>query len=580
MKDFSVICKRCHNLSLSDIMPVMKQQILQQILDAVKALNLETTDQDLKKIQIEYPEPTLGDYSSNVALILSKVAKTNPKDLAEQIIGKLDKSGFESVEVAGPGFINFKLRNETVLEMLSEDQKPQKISSEKILLEYFQPNIAKPLHVGHLRTAILGDAIKRSLIYLGHGVESDTHMGDWGTQFGFLIHAYKKYGHEINIDADPVNELNKLYIRINQEAEDDPSVREQAKQEFVKLEQGDKENREIWKKFVDWSVQKFLQINDLMDILPFDHHWPESFYEDKMPAVLDKLKKQNLIKESQGAQIVDLEEQKLGVAIIVKSDGGTTYLLRDLATFIFAKQEGFKKHFYVVDNRQSLHYKQLFAILKLMGEMSEEEGLHIDYGFISFKGQALSTRKGNMVTADEVLRTTEEKVAKIINEKNPELSNKEEAIKSISKGALKYYDLSHNRHSDYEFDWDEALDFEGNSGPYLQYTYARLSSILRKVGDASGSPSSELTPTEHQLALETTRLPDIVTDSMREFLPNVTASYLYSLANLANRFYHESPVAAETDESKKAMRIVLIKKVRSVLAQGLDLLGIKTLEEM
>jgi arginyl-tRNA synthetase len=562
-------------------MSLMKQQIYSKIIEAVNKLDIEVTAQDLKKIQIEYPETSMGDFSSNAALILSKVAKLSPKDLAKKILEQLNKDEFQSVEVAGPGFINFKLKNEQLLVFLVAEQRPTlPTKSEKILVEYFQPNIAKPLHIGHLDTAIIGDAIKRSLIYLGHHVESDTHMGDWGTQFGLLILAYKKYGQE-EVAQDPVNKLNEYYIKINQEIEQDASIREEGKQEFVKLEQGDEENRKIWKQFVDWSMEKFLTINDLMGILPFDHHWPESFYEDKMPAILNDLKAKGLLVESQGAQIVNLEDQGLGVAVIVKSDGGTTYLLRDLATYRFRKEQGFEKQLYVVDSRQSHHYHQLFAILKMTNDITtDEEAKHIDYGFITFKGEALSTRKGNMVLAHDVISEAQAKVTKIIEEKNPDLNNKAQAVEAIAKGALKYYLLSHNRHSDIEFDWDEALDFEGNSGPYLQYTYARLSSIIRKVGEESVEPSNELTATEHQLAVEVTKLPDIVLSSMQEHLPNVLTNYLYGLANLSNKFYHESPVLAETDAGKKALRLALIKKVREVLSTGLDLLGILTPQEM
>jgi arginyl-tRNA synthetase len=562
-------------------MALMKRQILADLLTAVQKLKLSDFREEIGKIEIEYPDAALGDYSTNAALVLAKVAKTSPKQLAEQIVEKLDKSKFAKIEVAGPGFINFKLSDEAVVASLTKEVEKQLPEvDDLILVEYFQPNIAKPLHIGHLRTAIIGDSIKRMLMYLGRKVESDTHMGDWGTQFGLLILAYRKYGNAEDVAKDPITKLNEYYIKINQDAESDPSVHEAGKQEFVKLEQGDEESRNVWKQFVDWSMEKFLAINDLMDILPFDHHWPESFFEDKMPEILEELKSKGLLVESQVAQIVNLEDQGLGIAVIVKSDGGTTYLLRDLATFQFRKKEGFAKQLYVVDNRQSHHYRQLFAILKMLGEMQEGEGSHVDYGFISFKGEALSTRKGNMVLAHEVIAQAEQKVAEIIEQKNPELANKGQVIKAVAKGALKYYDLSHNRRSDYEFDWDEALDFQGNSGPYLQYTYARLSSVLRKVGEVPMAPVFEMSPTEHQLAVETTKIADMVEASVQDYLPNVLANYLYGLANLANRFYHESPVASETDETKKALRVALIKKTRSVLAEGLGLLGISVLEEM
>ncbi|MEO8065604.1 MAG: arginine--tRNA ligase [Candidatus Doudnabacteria bacterium] len=544
---------------------LMREKIAQQVLAAVGSLGIKPTDEQKAKITVTYPDFKLGDYSSNAALILSREAKLKPLDLANKIVGKLDKGMFEKADAVAPGFINFKL---ILPELQSTTYNLQPKTEGKILLEYFQPNIAKPLHIGHLETAIIGDTIKRQLLYMGKTVESDTHMGDWGTQFGYLILAYKKFG-EVN---------DKLYAQLNA----DDSQKEAAKHEFVKLEQGDVENRKIWQQLVEASMKEFLKINDLMDILRFEHHWPESFYEDKMPVVLEDLKQKKLLVESQGAQIVDLEQEKLGVAIIVKSDGGTTYLLRDLATFLFVKKEGFTKHLYVVDNRQSLHYKQLFSILKSMGKFEENEGIHIDYGFISFKGQALSTRKGNMVLAQDVIAQAEEKVSKIIAEKNPDLKNKQEVIKAVTKGALKYFILKHNRHSDIEFDWNEVLDFEGDSGPYLQYAYARMASILRKAGNLeSGIWNLEsITPTERQILFQSSILSEIVSDATKDYLPNILANYLYGFAKLLNKFYHESPVTQEKDEKVRNFRLALVSNAKATLGKGLDLLGIKALEEM
>lgn len=550
---------------------MLKQKIQRLIEDALTSLGITIPETHKSKITLNYPDSKLGDYASNVALILAKTVGIPPPELAEKIVDKIDKQIFESVEIAGAGFINFKLKINELLKLETFNLKPK--TEGKILLEYFQPNIAKPLHIGHLETAIIGDTIKRQLQYVGQKVESDTHMGDWGTQFGYLILIYKKHG---KVDE-------KLYSELNNAAESDPSIHESAKLEFAKLEKGDEENRKIWKSIVEESVKEFLKINEVMDILPFDHHWPESFYEDKMPAVVAELKKKKILVESQGAQIVNLEDQGLGIAIIIKSDGSTTYLLRDLATFVFAKKQGFKKHLYVVDNRQSHHYRQLFAILKLMGEMKEEEGTHIDYGFVSFKGEALSTRKGNMILALDVINQAEEKVGKIIQEKNPDLKNKKDVIKAVTKGALKYFILKHNRHSDIEFDWDQVLDFEGDSGPYLQYAYARLSSILRKAGKAGIGYSLDhitITPTERELLFKLSILPEIVEESLKDYLPNILANYLYNLATLINKFYHESPVTQEKNDQVKNFRLTLISKAKETLSQGMELLGITALEEM
>jgi arginyl-tRNA synthetase len=545
----------------------MRTKIQQLILNALEKLQIQPSEQELTKLKIEYPDYTHGDYSSNVALIMAKQAKTNPKQLAEKIIENLDQKDFESVTVAGPGFINFRIKTAQLLQPTTYNLQPK--PKGKALVEYFQPNIAKPLHIGHMRTAVIGDAIKRMLLYTGAQAESDTHMGDWGTQFGYLILIKKKFG---EVSEQRYAELNK-----------DESMRELAKQEFVKLEQNDKENREIWKNLVEESVKKFMAFAQAFGLSEFEHHWPESFYEDKMSEVVKKLKSKKLLKSSQGAQIVDLEKQNLGVAIILKSDGGTTYLLRDLATFIYAKQQDFSQHLYVVDNRQSLHYKQLFATLQLMGEIpNEHEGVHVNYGFISFKGEVLSTRKGNMVLVDDLLAQAQEKVAKIIQEKNPDLKNKDKAIKTVALGALKYFDLKHNRHSDIEFNWDEVLDFEGDSGPYIQYAYTRLASIIRKAEGHVTRNMYHVTPTatERQILFRVSIFNEIVADSVREYLPNILANYLYNLATLSNKFYHESPVLQETDEGLKAFRLSLVQSAKETIFQGLDLLGISVLEEM
>ncbi len=549
------------------------------VVAAAEALGIQITEDQKSKITVSCPDSKLGDYATNAALILAKDANLTPSELADKLITNLQSEEFEKIEKAGPGFINFTLKNDYLIKLIQEKPEPA-VRSEKILLEYFQPNIAKPLHIGHLENAIIGDAISRMLKFLGHHIESDTHMGDWGTQFGFLILAYKKYGTP-NIEVDPIPELNKLYIKINEESEKDPAIREQAKLEFVNLERGDATNRAIWKKFVDWSMEKFLSINELMNIQQFDHHWPESFYEDKMPRILIELKSKGLLKESQGAQIVDLESQGLGVALIIKSDGGTTYLLRDLATFVYRKSLGFSKQLYVIDIRQAHAFKQLFAILKLLGHIENDEAIHIDYGFMSFKGAVLSTRKGNMVLAEDVINQAKEKVSKIITEKNPNLPDIPLVTTAVAQGAVKYFVLSHNRHSDIEFDWDKALDFEGNSGPYLQYTHARLASILRKAESKGNFISgAKISPTERELMFKVSILGEIVEESMADYLPNVLANYLYDLATTINKFYHESPVINETDEMQKNFRLALVAQVKQIFARALDLLGIDALDEM
>ena len=581
----------------------MKDQIRQLIQSVIEKLYPEQKD---LVFSVDYaPSNIDADFASNAAMILAKKMGKKPMEVAEEIksdlsapiTGHLPSPGEKGVgvTVAVPGFLNFKLPAEALLGNLREIiQKGEEYgltptkSKEKILMEYFQPNIAKPLHVGHMRSAIIGDSLFRIQKFLGAAVESDTHMGDWGTQFGLLLYAYKQWGDEAVVARDPINELNKLYIRINAEAEKNPELHEAGKTEFVKLEQGDKENRELWQKFVDLSMERFLKINELLDISRFDHHWPESFYEDKMPEVLQRLQNAGLIKESDGAQIVDLTPAKLGTAIIVKSDGGTTYLLRDLATFIYRKRDkGFQRQIYVVDNRQSHHFRQLFKILEMLGEWQEGEGAHVDFGFMSLPEGAMSTRKGNVIELEQLVAKAIEKAKAIIAEKNSDLKNAGAVARDVAIGALKYFDLSHNRHSDIVFTWDKALAFEGNTGPYLQYTHARLRSILRKAGENSPRPflpkrgdGGEFQEEELAVLRQLMRFGDAVSSAASEMMPSVLASYQYELADLVNSFYHAVPVLQEKDEAARAFRLNLVAASAIVLKNGLGLLGIEAPEEM
>ncbi|HMQ01914.1 MAG TPA: arginine--tRNA ligase [Candidatus Doudnabacteria bacterium] len=566
--------------------------------EAVRVLGTSVFD-------VSYPKHGFGDYATNVAMVLFKkfndAPAKNPTEfarlLADHLI-KLDrKDTFTKIEAQG-GFINFWLSKQhlvanlqTILDAKEQFGCSEQGANQKVLVEYFQPNIAKPLHLGHLRTAIIGDSLFRILQFSGFNVESDTHLGDWGTQFGLLLLAYKKWGDQAVVEADPIAELNKLYVKINSEIEADETLREQGKAEFVKLEQGDSENIELWKQFKNWSWQEFSIIYDELGVRKADHDWPESFYADKMPAVLEELKTKGLLVDSQGAQIVNLEEHNLGVAVVVKSDGGTTYLLRDLATFIYRKQQGFEKQLYIVDNRQSHTLAQTFKILELLGIItSPSEAIHIAYGVLSLPEGQMSTRKGTMVGAKELIRKAQEKALEIINEKNPGLEDKDVVSKQVMQAALKYFDLSHNYKSDIVFTWDKALSFEGNTGPYLQYTHARINGILRKYhhsGDfvttsprEQGEEGVELIDSELMLLRKLQKFPEIITQTAENYSPNIISNYLFELSQIFNTFYEAVPIIKETDAAKQSLRIKMITATAQVLNNGLSLLGIKAPEEM
>lgn len=588
---------KCGKLSVYAIITLMKAYISQLISDSLRQISPEEAEQVLSSgvFDVSFPKAEMGDYSTNAAMVLFKKFNTapagSPAELAQIIAAKIleldGRKTFARVESVG-GFINFVFSSEYLyhnLQKISEDQNKYGTSdmglNQKILLEYFQPNMAKPLHLGHLRTAIIGDSLFRILRSVGFNVQSDTHLGDWGTQFGLLLLAYKTWGDTSVIEKDPIAELNKLYVKINGQMEAEPELREAGKQEFAKLEKGDNENLELWKKFREWSWQEYNIIYDDLGVRKSDHDWPESFFVDKMPAVIDLLKEAGLLIESQGAQIVNLEDHGLGVAVVIKSDGATTYLLRDLATYIYRKEQGFEKQIYVVDNRQSHTLNQTFKILELLGIIqSPDEAVHIAYGFLSLPDGAMSTRKGTVIGANELITKAKEQALAIIEEKNPGLSGKEDTAKLVMQSAIKYFDLSHNYRSDIIFTWEKALSFEGNTGPYLQYTHARINGILRKAGISETSLPEEIKQEDMHVMRKLCQYPDVVESSAKSFSPNIICNYLFELSQVFNTFYEASPVLKEEDLQQRNFRVSLIRATAQVLSNGLGLLGITAPEEM
>lgn len=579
----------------------MKAYISELISEAIKQISPQEADSVLgssASLEVATPKSGFGDYATNAAMVLFQKFKVapaaNPAEFARklaQLASGLDhKQTFSKIENVG-GFVNFTLSPEalhqnlnSILTRQDDYGRSDSGAGQKVLVEYFQPNMAKPLHLGHLRTAIIGDCLFRILNFTGYRAESDTHLGDWGTQFGLLLLAYKKWGDIAVIERDPIVELNRLYVRVNTELEAEPDLREQGKQEFVKLEQGDSETVKLWQQFREWSWQEYSVIYDELGVRKPDHDWPESFYADKMPAVLEQLRGAGLLIESQGAQIVDLESHQLGVAVVVKSDGGTTYLLRDLATYIYRKQQGFEKQMYVVDNRQSHTLSQTFKILELLGVIqSPTEAVHVAYGFLSLPEGAMSTRKGTIIGAKELIEKAQEQAAAIIEEKNPALENKTHVARMIMQGAIKYFDLSHNYKSDIIFTWDKALSFEGNTGPYLQYTYARINGILRKA-DSSGHGAAalpgDIAKEDLQVLRKLNQFSEVVLTVSENNTPNLLCNYLFELSQDFNTFYEASPIIKLEDGAVKEFRFSLIRGAAQVLKNGLSLLGIPAPEQM
>lgn len=578
----------------------MKAYISELIREAITQISPDEASTVLGSgiFDVSYPKTGFGDYATNSAMMLFKkfqtAPATNPQEFAKLLAQKftdLDNSNtFSKIESAG-GFVNFWLSEEylvnnlqTILDTTDTYGSSDFGAQTKTLVEYFQPNMAKPLHLGHLRTAIIGDSLFRILKFTGFNVESDTHLGDWGTQFGLLLLAYKKWGKEAQVAKDPIAELNKLYVKINTEIEDNDELREEGKQEFVKLEQGDTENRKLWEQFRSWSWEEYSVIYDDLGVRKSDHDWPESFYADKMPDVLAELKSKNLLQESQGAQIVNLENHNLGIAIVVKSDGGTTYLLRDLATYIYRKQQGFARQLYVVDNRQSHTLNQTFKILELLGHIQmPNEAVHVAYGFLSLPDGAMSTRKGTIIGANQLIEKAQEQALQIIEEKNPDLENKPAVSKQVMQAAIKYFDLSHNYKSDIVFSWDKALSFEGNTGPYLQYTHARINGIFRKGQLAIPSTLPETTDLVEQELMVLRKLnqfSEVLMHTAESYTPNTLCNYLFELSQVLNSFYEAVPILKETSADKQQLRAGLIAGTAQVLKNGLGLLGIEAPEQM
>lgn len=554
------------------------------------------------KFVVEIPENLEhGDYASNVAMILAKKEGKNPKEVAEEIKSKLQIKIIERIDIANAGFLNFFISSKALTPPLKGIFKKnnshelffdffRKLFSKKktVIVEYFQLNIAKRPHIGHMRSAIIGDALKRMFLEAGYNAISDTHVGDWGTQFGILLLEYKilkpNMRSEIFSSGDLFEKLENMYISGNESIAREASRLELAKEEFAKLERGDPENKKLWQDMVNISMKKLKENADFLWLLPFDENKSESSYENDMPAIVEEaLQKRVASKKDDGAVIVDLTNEKLDDAVLMKSDGASTYLLRDLATIKYRKSKHkFWKNLYVVDVRQDHHFKQVFKVAEKLSW--GDPGEHVSYGFIKLPEGTMSTRvRGSTISIEKVIEEAQNRAKKIIEEKNPELKNKEEVARKVGLGALKYFDLSHNRKSDIEFLWEDALSFEGNTGPYLQYTYARLRSILRKYGKNpiwNLGAKANMDTREKQLFLAVSQFDESLEDAITDYLPNILSNYLYGLAQKANEFYHSHPVLQESDEQKKQLRLVLISAVAETLKKGLYLLGIDAPEEM
>jgi len=532
-----------------------------------------------------------GHYQTNFAMMASKSFGKAPRAVAESIVAALpDNDEIEKLEVAGPGFINVYVNSRflarSVKDSLTEKWDFSHINTAgDVVIDYSSPNIAKPMHAGHLRTTIIGDSVKRIMKYMGYNVIADNHLGDWGTQFGKLIVAYRNWLDKDNFEANPINELERIYIKFGEEAEILPELEDMARSELKKVQDGDPGNMALWKQFVEITLNECKRIYKYLDI-DFDTYYGESFYHDMMPGVIRELEEKKIAVESEGALVVFFDEsENLHPCIIRKKDGAYLYSTSDLATVKFkAEKYNVNKAIYVTDDRQEAHFKQVFRIAQMVGW--NMEFVHITFGIMSFNGIILSTRAGNTIKLDELFAEAEKRAYAVVNEKNPDLpeDEKQQIAKCIGIGALKYSDLSQNRSSNIDFSWEKALSFEGNTAPYLQYSYARVKSILRKASETGVfyDKTAKIileTEIEKQIAVSMIRFPECVEKAAEFYKPNLIADHLFDLAQKFSSFYNSTPILKSEAELLQS-RLNLADAVARTMKTGLDLLGIEVVERM
>ena len=535
------------------------------------------------------PNKEMGDYAFP-CFKLAKIFRKAPNAIAEDLAGKIQPTDDINKIVNLGGYVNFFVNKESLAkkvinQVLSEKENYGKSEFGKgktVVVEFSSPNIAKPFHIGHVRTTVIGNALSKIYQSQGYHVEKLNHLGDYGTQFGKLIVAYKLWGDKQAVEKDPIKELLKLYIRFHDEAEAKPEMEDEAREWFTKLENGDQEAKDLWQWFRDESLKEFSRVYDLLDI-DFDSYVGESFYSDKMPAVIEELKEKNLLVESDGAMIVDLEDSKLPPALIQKRDGSTLYLTRDLASAFYRKKiYNFDKSIYVVGAQQELHFKQCFEIIKRMGYDWYKDMVHVQFGMVSLEEGTMSTRKGRVVFLEDVLNQAIDRTRQIIEEKNPDAENIDEVAKAVGVGAVVFQELSNSRIKDYTFSWDRTLSFEGETGPYVQYTHARCCAVLRKAdqpvsADINYEALSDQDAADVLSVLETFN--KSIMTAMKKNEPHIVTRFVLDLAQAFNKFYHNSPILVE-DDDLRAARLALVEATRQTIENALKILGMKAPQKM
>ena len=558
-----------------------------QLIAGELAKVIDSLDQDAILNLLEQPKSSeLGDIAFP-AFSLAKTERKAPQIIAADIAEKIDTTHFDKVVATGP-YVNFflskaEISGQVIKEVIKDGAdygQQNEGNGENVTIDLSSPNIAKPFSVGHLRSTVIGDALSNIFRKIGYNTIKINHLGDWGKQFGLLMVAYKKWGSQEAVEANPIDELLKLYVRINAEIENDPSLDEEGRLWFKKLEDGDPEATELWQWFRDESLTEFNRIYELLGV-EFDSLNGEAFYNDKMDEGIQILEEKGLLQESKGASIVDLEDFNLPPAMIKKSDGATLYITRDIATAIYrARTYNFVKNVYVVGQEQANHFRQLKAVLKKMGFDWSDDMIHVDFGLVTKNRQKLSTRKGNIILLEPTLLEAISRAKSQIEAKNPDLENKEAVARAVGVGAVKFYDLKTDRRNGYDFDLEAMVSFEGETGPYIQYAYARIQSILRK---GNFQPDAEATYSLNDLeSWEIIKLLQdfgrVVKRAADNYEPSLIAKYAISLAQAFNKYYAHTRILDENPE--RDSRLALSYSTAVVLKEALRLLGVEAPEKM
>ena len=566
MQDFKVAIANC-----------LKEKIEELTLEEIIAL-----------IEVP-PNKEMGDYAFP-CFKLAKVFRKSPNMIAADLAESIEAKGEISKVIPLGGYVNFFVNKSQLAESVIKDVLTKKenyghsdLGQDKaVVIDFSSPNIAKPFHIGHIRTTVIGNALYKIYDSQGYNVVRVNHLGDYGTQFGKLIVAFKLWGNKEAVEANPIPELLKLYIQFHEEAEKKPEMEDEARAWFTKLENGDEEAKALWQWFRDESLKEFARVYDLLDI-EFDSYAGESFYSDKMDVVIEKIKEKGLLKQSQGTNVVDLEEYNMPPALITKNDGSTLYMTRDLAAAIYRKNTyDFEKCIYVVGSQQSLHFQQLFKVLELMGFEWAKDLIHVPFGMVALEEGTMSTRKGRVVFLEDVLKQAIEKTRETVLSKNPNAKNVDEIAKQVGVGAVVFQELSNSRIKDYTFSWERTLSFEGETGPYVQYTHARCCAVLRKANEEVSTDINYELLSDGDAAEVLKVIGSFnksIVSAMRRNEPHIVTRFVLDLAQAFNKFYHDNPILVEDEELRKA-RLALVAATRQTLENGLNILGMHAPERM